>query len=134
MKNNHSRFFQGFIMALRNFVQELNPLDRIALPCPMINQSSPHKNIYHTHLIQNQLFHFYIFGSVNFSDIPFKLFKFPCQKYIKYTLLQNMRGKWFRAPPPLVHLRTDDVTVIFYIILKGMVWTFQFALNFSKIF
>ena len=31
----------------------------------------------------------------------------------KYTLLQNKRGRWFRAlppPPPIVHLRTDDVT------------------------
>ena len=27
----------------------------------------------------------------------------------KCTLLQNKRGKWFRAPPT-VHLRTDDVT------------------------
>ena len=26
------------------------------------------------------------------------------------TLLQNKRGRWFRAPPSTVHLRTDDVT------------------------
>ena len=27
-----------------------------------------------------------------------------------YTLLQNKRGRWLRAPPPTVHFRTDDVT------------------------
>ena len=37
-----------------------------------------------THLIQNQLFHFYIFELVSFSDIPFKILIFDCLKYMKY--------------------------------------------------
>ena len=31
-------------------------------------------------------------------------------KWNYYTLLQNKRERWFRVPPPTVHLRTDNVT------------------------
>ena len=28
---------------------------------------------------------------------------------MKYTHLQSKRGRWFREPPPTIHLRTSDV-------------------------
>ena len=44
----------------------------------------------------------------------------------KYTLLKKKRGRWFRVPPT-INLRTNDVTDIFYIILKVIVWKFCFG-------
>ena len=32
------------------------------------------------------------------------------RKPLNYKLLQNKRGRWFRAPLRPIHLRTDDVT------------------------
>ena len=70
----------------------------------------------------------YITSVPNFWNIIY------AKLFIKYTLLQNKRGRWFRVPPPPSFENRWRNMDILYMILKGIVWRFRFSLNFSKIF